>query len=158
MFNWIRTLSAIALMTALVLSAAACGSSPDTAPAPQATEAAAAPAAPAPQSQYAALAAPVAPAQAPAAQSSAPRAPQSQEVSPSATVPPAIPTELPSPSSTESPRATPSEDCGQLCTEEFWRGEVSVASVRAELDGGADPRGESNSGLTPLHWATRLWI
>ena len=83
MFNWIRTLSAIVLMTAVGLVAAACGAAaPEAAPAPQAPAPAAATAAPAPKAQYsapapAAPAAP-APAQAPAAQSSGPRVSQSQ--------------------------------------------------------------------------------
>ena len=69
MFNSMRTLSAIVLMTALGLAAVACGSAPAAAPAPQ--------------TQHAA---PAAPAHAPSApappQSSAPRGPQSQAVPP----------------------------------------------------------------------------
>ena len=62
-------------------------------------------------------------------------------------------TETSSPPSTERPAGAPSGRCGELCTEGFWQGDVSVASVQAELDRDPDLTAESNSGFTPLHWA-----
>ena len=42
-----------------------------------------------------------------------------------------------------------------MCSEEFWQGDVSVASVQAELERGADVTAGSSSELTPLHLAAR---
>ena len=41
-----------------------------------------------------------------------------------------------------------------MCSEEFWKGDVSLESLHMALDGGADPAGKTHSGLSPLHWAT----
>ena len=41
-------------------------------------------------------------------------------------------------------------DCGQLCSEEFWKGDVTIASVQAELGRGADPAAEGESGYPAL--------
>ena len=41
-----------------------------------------------------------------------------------------------------------------MCSEEFWKGKVSLDSLQIALDRGADPAGETQSGLSPLHWAT----
>ena len=48
---------------------------------------------------------------------------------------------------------TRSGRCGKLCSVEFWEGEVTLASVQAELDLGADPLATGDEGATALAYA-----
>ena len=83
---------------------------------------------------------------------------------PSATIPPttAQPTvapannpgpETPAPTATTTPLVEPTGNCGVLCTEEFWEAGATVASVRAELELGADPRARNDDGTPALAFA-----
>ena len=57
------------------------------------------------------------------------------------------------PSSMALPTAAPQMGCGQLCSEEFWLGGATVASVLAELDDGADPKARGHYGTPVLGYA-----
>ena len=57
------------------------------------------------------------------------------------------------PSSVAVPTAAPRMGCGQLCSEEFWIGGATVASVLAELDDGADLTAKGHYGTPVLGYA-----
>ena len=57
------------------------------------------------------------------------------------------------PSSVALSTAAPQMGCGQLCSEEFWLGGATVASVLAELDDGADPKARGHYGTPVLGYA-----
>ena len=60
---------------------------------------------------------------------------------------------MPSPTATKTPLVEPTGSCGVLCTEEFWEAGATVASVRAELELGADPRARNDDGTPALAFA-----
>ena len=82
---------------------------------------------------------------------------------PSPTIPPtAQPTvapaenpgpETPAPTATTTPLVEPTGNRGDLCTEEFWEAGATVASVRAELEMGADPAAKCDDGTPALVFA-----
>ena len=67
------------------------------------------------------------------------------------------PTEASEPTKYQVPTGPPAEassgDCGELCKKEFWKDEVTVASVQAELDAGADPTAKGHGGTPALFYA-----
>ena len=73
---------------------------------------------------------------------------------PGATPPQKAPTGPPLPLSTEEPEtgAMPGH-CDELCSEEFWQGDVTVVSVQAQLERGADVNAQDSSGIAPLRLA-----
>ena len=92
-----------------------------------------------------------------AATNSATTAP-SPTIPPTAAQPTAAPAEnpgpkTPAPTATTTPSVEPTGSCGVLCTEEFWEAGATVASVRAELVLGADPRAGNEDGTPALAFA-----
>ena len=54
---------------------------------------------------------------------------------------------------TQEPSEVEAPSCGRLCSESFWAGEISLESVRAELDKDHDLSLADDEGATALHWA-----
>ena len=46
-------------------------------------------------------------------------------------------------------------ECGNLCDKGWWKTATTV-DLHAELDAGADTKGRTESGLTPMHFAAEL--
>lgn len=74
---------------------------------------------------------------------------------PPATAIPTPPVSLTAPELSPAPSPTPlsSAPCGKLCSEEFWEGGATVASVQAELEQGANPSAWDDNGTPTLAYA-----